>query len=296
MRNFSVGLLLCLTPLLQAAKPLEVFFIDVEGGQATLIVSPSGQSMLVDTGWRGYNNRDTMRIVAAAKQAHLKQIDYVLITHYHTDHVGGVPQLADQIKIGTFVDHGPNMEDSKVSREDFADYEKTLPRAKHLVVKPGDKIPVKGLDITVVAANGEHISSPMPGGGQPNPVCKTLEKREADPSENARSLGTLLTYGSFRMIDLGDLTWNKELELVCPNNLLGTVDVYLTTHHGWNQSGSPQIVDALHPRVAVMNNGVEKAAARRPGRPSRTRLVWRICGNCTIPWKAALPTTRGIAT
>lgn len=249
---------LLITPLLYGAKPLEVFFVDVEGGQATLIVSPSGQSLLIDTGWRGFNNRDTDRIVAAAKHAHLKQIDYVLITHYHRDHVGGAPQLIDKMKIGTFVDHGPNTEDSKIVREDYADYEKVLPRAQHLVVKPGDKVPIKGIDVTVLTAAGNAITSPLAGAGQPNAACATAQKKEVDTSENARSLGTQISYGSFRMLDLGDLTWNKELELVCPNNLIGTVDVYLTTHHGLDQSGSPQLVDAIHPRVAIMNNGAKK--------------------------------------
>jgi beta-lactamase superfamily II metal-dependent hydrolase len=268
MRILILTTAILLAPLLHAAKPLEVYFIDVEGGQSTLIVSPSGQSMLIDTGWRGYNNRDTERIVAAAKNAHIKQIDYVLITHYHRDHVGGVMQLADKMKIGTFVDHGPNMEDSKVTREDYADYEKTLPKAQHLVVKPGDKIPVKGLDVTVLSAAGDLIRSPLPGAGQPNPACATAEKKEVDTSENARSLGTLISFGSFRMLDLGDLTWNKELGLVCPNNLIGAVDVYLTTHHGLDQSGSPQIVDAIHPRVAIMNNGAKKG-----GMPSAWQIV-----------------------
>ena len=251
------AMLLCLAPL-QAAKTLDFYFIDVEGGQATLVVSPSGHSMLIDTGWRGFNGRDADRIASAARQAKLKQIDYVLITHYHRDHVGGITQLADRMKIGTFVDHGPNLEDSKVAHEDYADYEKVITRGQHLVVKPGDKIPVKGLDVTVLSAAGELMKSPLPGAGQPNALCAGGETRKPDPSENARSLGTLIAFGSFKLIDLGDLTWNKELELVCPNNLVGTVDVYLTTHHGMNMSGSPQIVQALHPRVAVMNNGAKK--------------------------------------
>jgi beta-lactamase superfamily II metal-dependent hydrolase len=268
MRIILFAVACLLTPMLQAAKPLEVYFIDVEGGQATLIVSPSGQSLLIDTGWRGYNNRDTERIVAAAKNAHLKEINYVLITHYHRDHVGGVMQLADKMKIGTFVDHGPNLEDSKVTREDYADYEKTLPRAQHLVLKPGDQVPIKGLDVTVLSAAGNLITSPLPGAGQPNPACAAAEKKEVDTSENARSLGTLIAFGSFRMLDLGDLTWNKELGLVCPNNLIGTVDVYLTTHHGLAQSGSPQMVNAIHPRVAVMNNGAKKG-----GEPSAWQII-----------------------
>lgn len=258
----------CLAPFLNAAKTLEVYFIDVEGGQATLFVSPSGQSMLVDTGWRGFNGRDADRIATAAKAAKVKQIDYVVITHFHRDHVGGVPQLADRMKIGTFVDHGPNQEDSKVTNEDYADYEKTLPRAQHLVVKPGDVVPVKGINVDVLTSAGDHIQKALPGAGQPNPACASTEQRNADPSENARSLGMLITYGSFRMVDMGDLTWNKELELVCPDNLIGTVDVYLTTHHGLDQSNSPAFVHAIHPRVAIMNNG-----ARKGGSPSAWQII-----------------------
>ncbi|MDP8983225.1 MAG: MBL fold metallo-hydrolase [Acidobacteriota bacterium] len=254
---------------LQAGKSLEVYFVDVEGGQATLVVSPSGQSLLIDTGWRGFNGRDAGRIVEAAKAAKIKQLDYVLITHYHRDHVGGVTQLVDRMKVGTFLDHGPNTEDSKVTREDYADYEKVLGRAaQHVVLKPGDTVPVKGITVQVIAANGEHIAKPLDGAGQPNPLCSSAAKREPDPTENARSLGVLITYGSFRLLDLGDLTWNKELELACPNNLIGTVDVYLTTHHGSEPSGPPQIVHALHPRVAIMNNGAKKG-----GNPKAWQIV-----------------------
>src|SRR5438045_7636038 len=169
MRAFFLGLIL--TALLPAAKTLDVYFIDVEGGQATLIISPSGQSMLVDTGWPGFNGRDADRIAAAAKLAGIKQIDYVVITHYHRDHVGGVPQLAEKMKVGTFVDHGPNQEDSDAAREPFTAYEKVLPQAKHLVVKPGDQIPVKGINVQVLTAAGEHISAPVKGAGQANPLC-----------------------------------------------------------------------------------------------------------------------------
>src|SRR6184192_2629395 len=112
------------------SKSLQIYFVDVEGGQATLIVSPSGQSLLIDTGWAGFNGRDSDRIVAAARVAGVKQLDYLLITHYHRDHVGGVAELADRMKIGTFVDHGPNQEDSDVTREDYAAYQKVLGRAK----------------------------------------------------------------------------------------------------------------------------------------------------------------------
>lgn len=270
--KFLAAAVFCLAgcgPLAKAAKEMSVYFIDVEGGQATLAVSPSGQSVLVDTGWRGYDGRDAARIVEAAKKAHIKKIDYVIITHYHRDHVGGVIQLARKMKIGAFVDHGPNREDSKVTREDFADYQKTLAVAeRHVVAKPGDEIPVKGMTVEILTADGERATNAAPGGGQPNAACADAKKREDDPSENARSVGTLFTFGSFRFLDLGDLTWNKELALVCPNNLIGPVDLYLTSHHGLFQSGSPQLVDAIHPRVAIMNNG-----ARKGGSPAAWQIV-----------------------
>jgi len=250
-----------------AAKTLDIVFVDVEGGQATLIVTPAGESLLVDTGWRGYNGRDADRIAQAAKKAHIKKIDYVLITHYHRDHVGGAPQLADRLPVGTWFDHGPNREDSKVTREDFADYDR-LPKSRRLVVKPGDKIPLKGLDVTIVSADGAVIAQPLPGGGKDNPVCTGTAKRDLDTSENARSVGFVLTYGSFRFADLGDLTWNKELELACPANKLETVDVFLVSHHGLNQSNSPALVHALHPRVAIMDNG-----ARKGGSPDAWQIV-----------------------
>jgi competence protein ComEC len=247
--------------LTSQTKSLQIFFIDVEGGQATLIVTPSGQSLLIDTGWPGFNGRDAGRIVTAAKEAGLNRIDYVLITHFHRDHVGGVTQIASQIKIGTFVDHGPNMEDADDPREDFAAYEKVASHTKRLIVKPGDQIPMKDISAQVLTAAGEHISAPLPGAGQPNPLCASEPEAAVDSTENARSLGTLITFGKFRFLDLGDLTKRKERDLVCPNNLIGTVDLYLTTHHGLNQSNARVIVDAIHPRVSIMNNGAHKGGS-----------------------------------
>lgn len=245
----------------RAASTLDVYFIDVEGGQATLFVSPSGESMLVDTGWSGFNGRDADRIVAAAKLAGVKQIDYLVVTHYHEDHVGGVPQLAARIPIRNFVDHGPSVETSPRAQELYQAYLETRAKGNQILAKPGDRIPIRGIEVQVLTAAGDQIAGPLEGAGRPNPLCATTRLREPDPSENARSIGMLITFGKFRMIDLGDLTWNKEYELVCPMNRVGTVDVYLSTHHGLNQSGSPVIVDALHPRVAIMNNGATKGGS-----------------------------------
>jgi competence protein ComEC len=252
----------------QVAKPLQIYFVDVEGGQATLVVSPAGQSLLIDTGWPGFDGRDADRIVAAAHDAGVKRIDYVLITHYHRDHVGGVPQLAARIKIGTFVDHGPNLEDSDVTREDYAAYQKTIVGHTHLVLKPGEGLPIRGITLEALAAAGEHIAEPLPGAGAANPYCGSEAEAPVDATENARSLGVLVTYGKFRFLDLGDLTKRKEVELVCPNNLIGTVDLYLTTHHGFDQSNAKAIVWAVHPRVAIMNNGANKG-----GSPSAWQTV-----------------------
>ncbi len=261
-------LALCFVPAMSAAKDLEIYFVDVEGGQATLIVTPSGESLLIDTGWPGLNGRDAKRIVEAAKLAKIRRIDDLVITHYHTDHVGGVPQLAERIPIGTFIDHGPGVEAGKEADGLAAAYSKAVAKSTHRVVKPGDRIPLQGVDVEVLTANGDGIATPVAGAGQPNPFCGAVKRQEDDPSENARSVGILLTFGKFRFIDLGDLTWNKELDLVCPVNRVGTVDVYLTSHHGMSISGSKALVWALEPRVAIMNNG-----ARKGGDPEAWQVV-----------------------
>ena len=241
--------------------PLRLYFVDVEGGQATLLVAPSGQSLLIDTGWPGFAGRDADRIVAAAKEAGISKLDYVLITHYHDDHVGGVPQLAKRIRIDTFVDHGPNRENSDDARANYAEYEKTTRGAKRLVVKPGDRIPIEGIDVEVVGADGEVITKPLEGAGQANSLCAAEPAAPEDTSENARSVGVMVTYGKLRVLDLGDLTKRKELQLVCPTNLLGTVDLFVVSHHGFTQSNTRALVHAIRPRVALMDNGARKGAS-----------------------------------
>jgi competence protein ComEC len=260
-----------LLPAAFAARPgkrLQIYFIDVEGGQSTLVVTPSGQSLLIDTGWPGFGARDADRIVAAAHSAGLKRIDYVLITHYHDDHVGGVPQLLDHIKVGTFVDHGPNQEDSDATRRNYDAYQKAIKGYPHIVATPGMGLPLKGLQLHILSAAGSVIQSPLPGAGIANPYCSSEPAPQEDPTENARSLGLLIEYGGFRFLDLGDLTKKKELELVCPNNLIGTADLFLVNHHGLDLSNSKSLVWAVHPQVAIFDNGAHKG-----GSPAAWQIV-----------------------
>jgi beta-lactamase superfamily II metal-dependent hydrolase len=243
----------------KAAKHLLIYSIDVEGGQSTLLVAPSGASLLVDTGWPGADGRDALRIQTAMRDAGISRIDHVLITHFHTDHVGGVPELVKRVQVGEFLDHGLNREDSDITRHDFAAYLTAIKGKLRRIVHPGDTIQIPSLQITVLTADGAHIAE-IPGiKPTPNPYCVAEPRWPADDTENARSIGILVTYGKFRFIDLGDLTKAKEVELMCPDNPIGTVDLYLVTHHGMNLSNARAIVDALHPRVAIMNNGAHKA-------------------------------------
>ena len=246
------------------AGKLRIYFIDVEGGQATLFVTPKGESLLIDTGWPGNEYRDADRIAATAKKAGLSKIDYVLITHFHDDHVGGVPQLVQRIPVGAFIDHGQNRElDNAPTVEDFAAYEKVIADGKYkrILARPGEVLPIAGMHVTVVSADGNLLKGSLPGGGQANAFCKSSEVRPADKTENSRSLGVQIAFGNLKLLDLGDLTWDKEMELMCPTDKLGRVDVYLVSHHGWYQSSSPALVDAIHARVALMNNGEKKGGS-----------------------------------
>ncbi len=248
----------------QTTKPLEIYFVDVEGGQATLFVTPEGQSLLIDTGWPGFDGRDADRIVAAAKKAGLLKIDFVLITHFHRDHVGGVPQLAAKIPIGAFIDHGPNREKNDADTEaGWQAYLKlyTDKKINRIIAQVGDVLPLRGIHAEIVSSDGVLLAKPLPGAGAQNQICATAEKKPADQTENAHSLGTVITFGKTRILDLGDLTWDKEMEMVCPVNKLGRMDVFIVSHHGLFQSNSPALLAAISPRIAIMDNGAAKGGS-----------------------------------
>jgi len=245
----------------QPSKTFDMYVIDTEGGHAVLYVAPTGESLLEDTGNPG--TRDPDRIMDAVHAAGVTQIDHLILTHYHIDHVGGLAELAKRISIKHFIDHGATVE----AREQVPDFQKNYAElynaAKHTVVKPGDKIPFAGVDVTVVTAAGQVIKTPLPGGGKPNPACADFKSRDeshVDP-ENPQSVGVVYTFGKYRTVNLGDYTWNAEQNLMCPNNPIGKVDLYLTSHHGIDQSGSPALVHGLEPEVAIMHNSTRKGGA-----------------------------------
>lgn len=255
---------------------LRVYFVDVEGGQSTLFVAPTGESLLVDTGSPDPRNpavpRDASRIAAVCKLAGVTKIDNLVVTHYHSDHVGGLPQLVGMVPVGRFIDHGVNREGADVQGgastiAGYDAYQKVLAEghAEHLTVKPGDVLPVKAMKVEVVSGDGEVIAQPLKTPlavtGEQNPYCAASPLKDAEGTENDRSLGLAITFGKLRILDLGDLTWNKERPLMCPVDKLGKVDVYIVSHHGLVNSGSPALVDAIAPRVAIEDNGPRKGGA-----------------------------------
>ncbi len=252
-----------------SGKTLDIYVIDVEGGNATLFVTPNHESLLIDTGNAGAAAaRDAGRILDATKAAGLQQIDHLIITHWHGDHFGGLAALAAQIPIREFIDHGPNVQPGELADTFLRDtYPKLYANAKHTVAKPGDKISLTGLDVRVVASAGQTLKTPLPHAGKPNPYCASYQPGENN-AEDPQSVGVYMTFGNFRTIHLGDLTKNKEFELMCPANRIGAVDVLLGLHHGQASSNSIVLVDALHPRVAVMNDGTRKG-----GEPEVMRTI-----------------------
>ena len=237
---------------------LDIYWIDVEGGAATLLVAPSGESLLYDAGYgppNAVDDRDAKRIFAVAKQAGLTKIDYFVLSHYHADHVGGLPALAAMIPIGRFFDHGDTVED--VDRGRLELYQKVA-GGKRTALKPGDAIPLKGVQAQVVASDGQFIAKSINRGGT-NPLCATAERKEPAPPENGRNVGMLFTFGRFTFLDLADLDWASEMGLTCPVNKVGTVTVWQSDRHGnLFGAGAPAMLGAIKPQIVMVNNGPRK--------------------------------------
>ncbi len=246
----------------QQSGKLDITWIDTEGGAATLLVSPTGELLLIDTGY-AVGDRDAKRILAAAQHAGLKQIDYLVISHWHQDHVGGLAALAKMIPIGRFFDHGDGVEPENQQRLDGY---KAVAGDKRTIVKPGDRIPVKGFDALVVSSDRKLLAEPVNGGG-PNPLCANAARMEPAAPENLRTVGLLVTYGKFTYLNLVDLDWYTDMELACPINKVGRVSLYQTSRHGGlDDAGSPAFLGAIQPQVIVVNNGPRKGLGQPDGR------------------------------
>jgi competence protein ComEC len=255
----------------QAARPLLIYVVDVEGGNATLFVSPSGESVLIDTGNGGAAaTRDADRIMAAVKDAGVSQINHLITTHWHGDHFGAMAELSSRIPIRNFIDHGPTVESTGAAPEFIQKVYPTLyAKGTHTVAKPGDRVAIAGLDWRIVTSGGEAIKTPLAGAGKPNSYCSSFTAQKPDPGENAQSVGSIVTFGEFRVAHLGDLTWNKEFDLMCPINRVGTIDLFVVTHHGQPVSNPAVSVHAMQPRVAIMNNGTRKG-----GQPDAMKILY----------------------
>jgi competence protein ComEC len=263
----AVPLALVLFFRLTAAKTLDLYFINPEDGNAVLVVSPSGESMLLDSAVPSQPSAD--RILAAMQAAGLKQLDYLVTSHYDNDHFGAVSAIAARFPIRNFVDHGPPLHPEASERNPvYINYVKAREKGSHAVPQPGDRVPIKGVDVQVVTNQGHVLESALEGAGAANPACWNTHLKSENEDEDGQSLGVLLAFGKFRFIDLGDLTWNVSYRLFCPSNKVGPVDLYLITHHGlsldreavgdrlWTVSCcNPAEVYGLHPRVAILSSG-----------------------------------------
>ena len=255
-------------------RTLQIYFIDVEGGQSTLIVTPERHSLLIDTGWAGdgsgfrpgdpHQARDANRIVAAARDAGITQIDYLLITHFHIDHAGSLTELSQLMPIRTFIGHSaPSADAERASPGTKAAYDAYLTvRGAHLQPGPGERLPLKDVEAIVVSSAGATLKGPLANAGATNATCPDHATSARDPYENPRSTGVVVRYCAFRFLDVGDLTGQPLFDLVCPKNLIGPVDAYLVAHHGGPDASVPETFAAFKPRVAIMNNGLSKGGAR----------------------------------
>ncbi len=243
-----------------AGDTLDIYWIDVEGGASTLIVTAAGETVLMDAGYAGFDARDAKRIHhVLTHEAKASKIDYFLASHYHGDHVGGLPALAELVPIARFIDHGDTVDKGGEKGNRLWESYLKVAGGKRRVAKPGDKLPLRGVELVIVASHSQFIDSPLQGDGA-NPHCGGFKPKPEDTGENGKSLGYVLRAGDFEFVNLGDLSWNYQYEMACPVNLLGEVDLYQVTHHGVRDDAVPQQVWAMKPTVAVMNNGPTKGA------------------------------------
>jgi competence protein ComEC len=268
MRTLTIVLCLCvLAAVMPAADQLQIYAIDSEG-KAVLTIAPSGETMLEDLGWTAFGNRGatTNQVVSALKAIGVKRIDHLLISHFDVDHVGEVSELLAAFPVGRCYDHGdiqlPNEENprfaqmAEASKARFATYVAACEKIGRTILKPGDKVPIKGVDVQVVHAAGKWITKPLPGAGAPNPACATAKQPElvARDLEDNASIGLLYTYGKFRYYDGADLESHYAHAMVCPNNPIGTVELWAVNVHGQSKGYSTAMASALKAPVVIEYN------------------------------------------
>ena len=252
--------LMLLAASVATARDLEISVIDVEGGKAMLLVSPSGQSMLFDAGWPALRGRpsSTERIVEAVKAAGVSRIDFLVISHYDIDHIGDIPELASRIPVGKIFDHGDFQSSDRQAMQRFEAYAAVRDKIGHAVLHPGDRLPISAVTVEVLAAAGRLTSK----SGSPNPLCAVYKQADeiASDVEDNQSIGLLITFGKFRMLDLADLEAHRSHDLVCPDNRIGTVDVYNVNVHGQFKGIAPELVGTVRAPVIIQANGARKGA------------------------------------
>lgn len=297
-------------PVAAKDAALQMVSIDVEGGGGTLFVTPDGKSLLIDTGNPEQSrvtgdNPSSARIQKAAAELGVKKIDYLITTHYHVDHIGGLEGLLKRMPIGTVIDHGPNRETKASPRADapeidmknpppgstaagYNKYLQLIAGHKHIVAKPGDVFHIGGMTVTIVMADAQPIAKPLPGAGEQNPACAGMESMAANGGEeNARSTASVISYGKARIAAFGDLTWDREKDLFCPVDRVGKVDVYLASHHSIQYSGSPAMVNSLAPVVAILGDGPRKGdtpeRVKTIQASPRIQGIWRLHRSAVNP-------------
>ena len=241
---------------------LDIYWIDVEGGAATLIVTPERQSVLMDAGFNRPDEAHAKRIVAAMDDAGITRLDYFIASHFHGDHIGGLEALAGLVEIGEFVDHGESVEQhterGRPAWESYLRAAELAERRAPTAVRPHDILPLRGVDLTIVSSNLLVLRRPLDPRG-PNALCEGAEAGPEDEGENARSVGYIVSLGEFQFLNLGDLTFRGQHALTCPENLIGVVDLLQIPHHG--NDIAPQLMGTLNATVAVSSTGARKGGS-----------------------------------